>query len=62
MKRDSLIREMKMRLFIGIGITMFSSLGWWLGSKMGIYASLLFSTVGGLVGLWIALKLYKRLF
>ncbi len=51
-----------MKLFMIVGITVFGSLGWWLGSKWGIYTSLLFSTVGSLIGLWLAYKFYKEFF
>ena len=51
-----------MKLLIAVSVTIFGSLGWWLGSKISIYAALLFSTVGSLVGLYIAYKVYKELF
>ena len=51
-----------MKLLMTVSITAFGSLGWWLGSKISIYASLLFSTAGSLVGLFIAYKFYKEFF
>ncbi len=51
-----------MKLLMTVSATVFGSLGWWLGGKINIYMALLFSTVGSLVGLYIAYKVGKEFF
>jgi len=51
-----------MKLLMAVSITIFGSLGWWLGGELGIYGSLLFSTIGSLVGLYVAYKINQRIF
>ena len=49
-----------MKFLMTIGATVFGSLGWWLGSKISIYMALLFSTVGGLVGIYAVYKIHEE--
>ncbi len=51
-----------MKLLMTVSAAVFGSLGWWLGGKINIYMALLFSTVGSLVGLYIAYKVGKEFF
>jgi uncharacterized membrane protein YeaQ/YmgE (transglycosylase-associated protein family) len=43
-----------------IGLTLGSSLGWWLGSYHGFTLALVLSTVGSILGLYVVRKLADR--
>jgi len=45
------------KLFMLICITVFSWIGWWLGSKIGIMTGYIFSVIGGMIGIYIAFRL-----
>ena len=49
-----------MKFLMTVSATVFGSIGWWLGSKISIYMALLFSTVGSLVGLYVAYKIHEE--
>ena len=51
-----------MKLLMTVSAAVFGSLGWWMGGKINIYMALLLSTVGSLVGLYIAYKISKEFF
>jgi len=56
-----------MKLMIGLGVTIFGTLGGWLGSMidhtsgLGMW-SLALSTIGGFVGIWVGYKAGKYFF
>jgi len=45
------------KLFMLTCITIFSWIGWWLGSKIGFMSSYIFSVIGGMIGVYIAFRL-----
>jgi hypothetical protein len=48
------------KLFVLIGTTAGSSLGWWLGSPGGLYGSFLVSMFGFGFGMWYGARLAAR--
>jgi len=48
------------KLFVLVGSTVGSYLGWWLGTPGGLFGSFVLSMVGLGVGTWYGAKLAKR--
>ncbi|WP_158514672.1 hypothetical protein [Gemmatimonas phototrophica] len=48
------------KLFVLIGTTAGSSLGWWLGSPFGLYTSFLVSMCGLGFGMWYGARMAAR--
>lgn len=45
------------KLCIFIGMTVFSSLGWWLGAHIGIMTAFLLSGIGSMVGVYVGWRI-----
>lgn len=49
-----------MRLLMFVGLAIGGAIGWWIGSKVGIFTALAVSTVGSLVGIYGAYRLGRE--
>ena len=47
------------KLCIFIGMTVFGSIGWWLGAKFGFLAGFLLSGVGSIVGVYVGWRIAR---
>jgi len=47
------------KLCIGVGIVVFSSLGWWLGDRWGVMAAFLLSSVGSWLGVYLGWRIHR---
>jgi len=44
---------------IFIGMTVFGSVGWWLGEKAGFMTAFLVSSAGSMVGIYVGWRVYR---
>ncbi|MBI3736553.1 hypothetical protein HY256_08585 [Candidatus Sumerlaeota bacterium] len=47
------------KLCIFIGMTIFSSIGWWIGSYVGILTAYTLSGVGSLIGVYVGWRVNR---
>lgn len=50
------------KLCIFIGLTVFSSIGWWLGSKVGFMTGYLLSGLGSMIGVYVGWRINREYF
>jgi hypothetical protein len=50
------------KLCIFIGMTVFSSVGWWIGDKVGFMTAFVLSGIGGMVGVYIGWRINRDYF
>ena len=50
------------KLMIAIGMTVGSTIGWWLGGYEGPYTEILLSTAFGILGIIVGWKLFRAFF
>ncbi len=46
-------------LCIFVAVTLLSSIGWWLGSRFGVFIAFLLSSVGSLAGVYVGWRIYR---
>jgi len=47
------------KLCITVGICVFGSIGWWLGSKVGLMTAYIVSSLGSMVGVYVGWRINR---
>ena len=50
------------KLLIFVGMMIFSSIGWWLGAKVGFMTAFFLSGLGSIVGIFVGWKIARDYF